>query len=796
MPTEPLRPRHVDVPEMSADTIEGRRFAQSWRGYDPEEVKQFLGQVAEQVRALRERYENTESARREAEERAAHPQMDEATLMSAVGEETAGILRSAHSAAAEISAKAEVNAQTVLAAAQAKANELIAQAESLLATQTAEAEAVAADIRESALADAQQLRDAARQDADSMAATAGRDYQETVQAAQALREKILTDLARRRKLGSVQVEQLRAGRERLLDAYLVVRHTLDQVTDELQRADAEARAAADAVGHQNAVERPDEPVDLRHEDTWDALTAFSDPKSPAEAKPLPTASTGVGELTVMAPKATEVAAAGAGPSGTGPSVLGPPVLGPPVAIPVPSVMGPSVLVPSVLGSSVLGSSVLGSVVEPPPGTPATVNLLPAPPAPTTAERPTTEGLKLKSTSGAQSQAIVAPEDAIESVRLLRQDNPPSPAEATGPDTPPVTGKAGTDEGATPDAPAGAEATGPHDVEGLFARIRASRAEATTTARKTLDQQDGPVPSGSDVTGKEADGDGTGAPAPNPSAQPDEVAAVDKPDEGPVVGAEDNGHGPGPDETNADQEFFRRRDAITGRLEASLARKLKRALQDEQNSLLDRLRNLKVPATPANILPNIEEHPDRFVEAGRPLLEETARAGANLVAALWGGTVPPDLALEGLDDLAEDLGRAIAEPLRQRLELAFQSLDEDNGEVADALGAAYREWKTQRIEAAAHDEVAAAFSRGSYLAFAKGTPLRWVADASDAPCPDCEDNALAGEQVKSEPWPTGQLYPPAHPGCRCALAPDKAPIVKRSRRAGGGALPSSSEAVAS
>ena len=179
------------------------------------------------------------------------------------------------------------------------------------------------------------------------------------------------------------------------------------------------RAAADAVGHQNAVERPDEPVDLRHEDTWDALTAFSDPKSPAEAKPLPTASTGVGELTVMAPKATEVAAAGAGPSGTGPSVLGPPVLGPPVAIPVPSVMGPSVLVPSVLGSSVLGSSVLGSVVEPPPGTPATVNLLPAPPAPTTAERPTTEGLKLKSTSGAQSQAIVAPEDAIESVRLVR-----------------------------------------------------------------------------------------------------------------------------------------------------------------------------------------------------------------------------------------------------------------------------------------------------------------------------------------------------------------------------------------
>ena len=36
------------------------------------------------------------------------------------------------------------------------------------------------------------------------------------------------------------------------------------------------------------------------------------------------------------------------------------------------------------------------------------------------------------------------------------------------------------------------------------------------------------------------------------------------------------------------------------------------------------------------------------------------------------------------------------------------------ELADALGAAYREWKTQRIEAAAHDEVAAAFCEGRIL----------------------------------------------------------------------------------
>jgi DivIVA domain-containing protein len=733
---------------MSADMIESRRFGQSWRGYDPDEVKPFLAQVAAQVRALKERCESEGSARREAEERAAHPQMDEATLMAAVGEETAGILRSAHSAAAEIAARAETNAQTVVGTAQTKADDLVTRAESLLAARTAEAEAAAAEIRESALAEAEQLREAARRDADALAARASSEYQETVQAAHALREKILSDLARRRKLGSVQIEQLRAGRERLLDAYVVVRRTLDDVTDELQRADAEARAAADAVGRQNAADRPDEPVDLRHDEAWDALSAFSDPKSPAPDKPSLGGPPAPGEAVVMAPRATDLATAAA--------------------------FGPA---------------------APPPGPPPAINLLPAPPVPNHQGKAAAEAAR--ATNGGTARSIVDPEDAIESVRILRQEEAPSgppigPDEAPG--APVGRGGAGADDsaddgadgegaggdgGGTDRAPADLETGGQPDVQGLFARIRASRAEATTTARKTLYHQDTLEPSGTRTVtegGAEAVVSAVAASVSGPVTEGG--TAGEAADLGPT--SEEAGPGPASEEETTDQEFFRRRDAVTRRLESSLARKLKRALQDEQNSLLDRLRNLKAPAAPANILPNVEEHPDRFVEAGRPLLEEAARAGADLVAALWGGTVPPDLAREGIEDLAEELGKAIAEPLRQRLELAFQSADEDNGELADVLGAAYREWKTQRIEAAAHDEVAAAFSRGAYLAFAAGTPLHWVADASGTACPDCEDNALAGEQAKAEPWPTGQLYPPAHPGCRCALAPDLAVPTGRAR----------------
>ena len=160
-----------------------------------------------------------------------------------------------------------------------------------------------------------------------------------------------------------------------------------------------------------------------------------------------------------------------------------------------------------------------------------------------------------------------------------------------------------------------------------------------------------------------------------------------------------------------RDFLDRRDELTGRLESSLARKLKRALQDEQNSLLDRLRSLKGPVTAADVLPSIEEQPDRFVDAGRPVLEQAVQAGSELVASFYGEAAGAHVGLEGIDDLAEELGKAITEPLRQRLELAFRSSNEDPADVAEALAASYREWKTHRIEAAARDQVAAAFARG-------------------------------------------------------------------------------------
>ena len=49
--------------------------------------------------------------------------------------------------------------------------------------------------------------------------------------AQALRERVLADLSRRRNAGRAQIEQLREGRDRLLGAYEVVQRTIDHAVE-------------------------------------------------------------------------------------------------------------------------------------------------------------------------------------------------------------------------------------------------------------------------------------------------------------------------------------------------------------------------------------------------------------------------------------------------------------------------------------------------------------------------------------------------------------------------------------
>ncbi len=110
---------------------------------------------------------------------------------------------------------------------------------------------------------------------------------------------------------------------------------------------------------------------------------------------------------------------------------------------------------------------------------------------------------------------------------------------------------------------------------------------------------------------------------------------------------------------------------------------------------------------------------------------------------------------------------MVDDLRARLQRALEASDGDEARLVDGISAAYREWKTSRAEPSARHHVVAAHNRGRFATAADG-PLRWVLDAEEGPCPDCEDNSLAGATPKGSPFPTGQEHPPAHVGCRCTI----------------------------
>jgi hypothetical protein len=206
-------------------------------------------------------------------------------------------------------------------------------------------------------------------------------------------------------------------------------------------------------------------------------------------------------------------------------------------------------------------------------------------------------------------------------------------------------------------------------------------------------------------------------------------------------------------------FLERRDECLEPVALDLVRRLKRVLQDEQNEVLDRLRQGRGRGTALDALPAAPDQAGRYRDAAVDPLATAARAGADLLGLGLSDGLPTRA-------WASELGDEMVAGLRERVTRSLEGgADADPG---DTLGAVYRQWKTERVEQIAHHHLMAAFNKGAYAGAAGGTPLRWVfADAG--PCPDCDDNALAGPTPKGEPFPTGQLHPPAHAGCGCVLA---------------------------
>ena len=581
-------------PHLAPDDVARHTFASVRRGFDPAEVRDYLESIATGLRSLAERENELRAALDDAEERAAHPVIDDTMLTSAVGKETARVLQSAHEAASEMVANAEVEATRMLAEATEVSERLVteatevseqaqARADALLAERLAEAEAASVSLQQRTEQQVSAALDKVRADAEELTERARTEGRIMVEEAQALRARVLADLSRRRKVLHAQIEQLRAGRERLAETVNDVKHSVEAIAEDLFNAEDEARLAAEVAGRE-AANQPDE-------------------GTPEELAAQLLAEEAIAEVDIGVSEAES--------DGDGGSVDGSP----------------------------------------------------------------------------------------------------------DPDAP--TGESSGEEGETAAAPP------VEQVDALFAKLRAAQdaPEDEATDAPPAETTDGPE------TEADEDGDDGPPPAANPLAV--------------------------------------RRDELVAPIITGLARRLKRSFQDEQNDLLDRLR-AKGFNWSTDLLPDETEHLDSVVTAALPFLEEGAYAGASFLGS--GDDRPKVDALVGL---AHELAESVVGPLRKRL-MDGEELDgAEESVVTEHVGSAFREWKGERVERLAGDNVVAAFSLGSLaVAGSSGTGVEWIAIAAtdESPCPDCEDNGLNGALGAGEEFPTGHTHPPAHPGCRCLLAP--------------------------
>lgn len=212
-------------------------------------------------------------------------------------------------------------------------------------------------------------------------------------------------------------------------------------------------------------------------------------------------------------------------------------------------------------------------------------------------------------------------------------------------------------------------------------------------------------------------------------------------------------------SEVDSEAVRDRDQLIEAPAQTLSRKIKRILQDEQNRILDGIRDGSMGT-----------------EFGEATAVGTAIAGATVdplrdaalagrhYAQRHGGGNGAGLTDSDVLSIAEGLAASMLRTMEPRISDALVSSD-----PAAQVSTAFREWRGPRIDRLVTDAALRAFS-ASVLRVTGGGKIRWIVASADNPCADCADNALEGAVVAGTQFPTGQQHPPVHAGCRCLIVP--------------------------
>jgi cell division septum initiation protein DivIVA len=271
----------ISSSRLATGDIAKHSFAIVRRGFDTDEVRSYLQSVSRSLEALEEREQELRAAIAEAEERAAHPVVDEATLTASLGQHSAQILRHAHDEAAKIVAQAQEGAAALLRETQSQVEELQERTESSAAERVAEVELLVANAEQEARVESERIVQAAISEGEAVIAKAKDEGRTLLEQVQEARRRVLADLASRRRALGIQIEQLRAARDEMAASVHGVRDRVDGILSQLDRTDEEARAAAVAVAEQFRLHgAPEEPHD---QDSLDEVMADSPDDGPPAA---------------------------------------------------------------------------------------------------------------------------------------------------------------------------------------------------------------------------------------------------------------------------------------------------------------------------------------------------------------------------------------------------------------------------------------------------------------------------------------------------------------------------------
>ena len=612
-------------------------FPTSRRGFDQAEVRDFLKMVAAEMARLQERERFLESEMRAMQTRglSAPGRLDEETVTTLLGEEAARVLTAARDASTQIRDRAEESATRLVK----------------------DAAEDAVRIRESAVLEAARIRDDSGADAEAEIEMAKQHGRDMVNEAREYREKVLSELSRRRDAARSQIEQLLHGRDRLMNAFERARIASEDVIGGLTDAHDEPEFIVDLSPTTGPVpiinsEHPSVKVFDREEvvieeEPAEVITnvVIFDHETEAEVEVI------ADEVSVEVIDEVQIV-----------DVLHP--------VHTPTEISPEVEeVISVESTEISQTNVV-------------------------------------SLFGRGRRSVDMPEIEIEIEQHVE--------EATVVQT------------VKKDVVA---------VDDIFAKLRAGStadvaAKATTTTAIVEDEK----------------------PAVKASVPKAEKKAKAKPAV-PVV----------------DPARFEERNEELSPVVVAMARKLKRVLADEQNTVLGHVRAKRTSLDLDAVLGTEAEHSARYADAVAEDFMAAASAGAKSVKAAGGSSrrvTQKAIAAHAVSAITAGLVAGFREDAR----IAIGEAEGDRDVLLGLIRDVYRSWKTERIDSHVDDIACSSYSHGAYLALEPGSRITWMAEPETNCCSECEDNSLAGSVVRGDDFPTGHSHPPAHAGCRCLVCP--------------------------